>query len=102
MSEFVEWNRNTIFRFVEYNKFNIWTPLQQEQKYVDESAWLETHYRFCKIKSAITTPMGVVLELDMVDEDDFEPYGHTMFKLLNDISLEKFDIDNNKEEDEDE
>lgn len=96
ITEFLEDNKDTIFRFVTYNKFNIWTPEQVANKYCDEGIYLDTHYQFAKITNAINTPNGLMLELDLVDEYDFEPYGHKEYKLLNDISLEVFRVDNDE------
>ena len=100
ITEFVKENTGVIFRFLEYNKFNIWTPEQQANKYRDEEIYLSTHYNFAKITDVIDTPNGALLELEIVDENDFSSYNHKVYKLLNDICLEKFDIDNQEEEDE--
>lgn len=94
--EFLEENKNTIFRYLAYNKFGIWTPEQMSKKYCDESVYLDTHYTFAKITDAINTPNGLMLEFDIIDDYDFEPYGHKEYKLLNDISLEVFRIDNDE------
>ena len=103
ITEFLEENKDTIFRYITFNKFSIWTPEQMSKKYVDESVYLDTHYEFAKITDAIDTPNGLMLEFDIVDDYDFEPYGHKEYKLLNDIELSVFDIDNQEEfEDEDE
>ena len=66
------------------------------KKYCDESVYLDTYYTFAKITDAINTPNGLMLEFDIVDDCDFEPYGHKEYKLLNDISLEVFRIDNDE------
>ena len=65
-------------------------------KYCDESVYLDTHYKFAKITDAINTPNGLMFEFDIIDDYDFEPYGHKEYKLLSDISLEVFKIDNDE------
>lgn len=96
ITEFLEENKDTIFRYLTFNKFGIWTPKQMTEKYCDESVYLDTHYEFAKITNAIDTPNGLMLEFDIVDDCDFEPYGHKEYKLLNDISLEVFKCDNDE------
>ena len=94
ITEFLEENKDTIFRYVTFNKFGIWTPEQMSEKYCDESVYLDPHYTFAKITDAINTPNGLMLEFDIVDDHDFEPYGHKEYKLLSDIELSEFHIDN--------
>jgi len=95
--EFVKANPNTVFRFLVYNKFNIWTPEQQANKYIDECIYTDTHYSFAKITDCISTPEGVLLELSILDEDDFTYINRKEYRLLKDIILDKFDIDNKDE-----
>lgn len=104
ITEFLEENKDTIFRYLTFNKFNIWTPEQVSKKYCDESVYLDTHYEFAKITDAIDTPNGLMLELTLVDPDDMlVNRGDKEYKLLNDIELSVFNIDNQEEfEDEDE
>ena len=100
ITDFIEENKDTIFRYLVYNKFNIWTPEQFEKKYCDESVYLDDHYEFAKITDVFGTPDNeVMLELDKVDPTDWERLHHKEYRLLNDIALERFDIDNNEEED---
>ena len=101
ITQFLQENRDTIFRYLVYNKFNIWTPEQIEKKYCDESVYLDTHYEFAKITDAIETPNGLMLELDIYDPDDRERLHRKDYKMIDDITLERFDIDNVGEEDED-
>ena len=94
MVAFLEENKDTIFRFLTYNKFNIYTPEQVANKYCDESIYVDDHYEFAKITDAWDTPNGVLLELSLIDESNMTTYGRKDYKLLNDIELSKFDIDN--------
>ena len=93
ITEFLEDNKDTIFRFLTYNKFNIWTPEQVEHKYCDESVYLDTHYQFAKITNAISVPGNIILELEIVDEDDHTSYNRKEYRLLGDIELAKFKCD---------
>ena len=99
--EFLEDNKDTIFRYLVYNKHNIWTPEQIEKKYCDESIYLSDHYEFAKITDAIDTPDGLLLELTQIDPDDLTVY-HIEYRLLKDIELSRFDIDNQEESEEEE
>ena len=103
ITTFIEDNKDTIFRFLTYNKFNIWTPEQVDNKYCDENVYLDTHYEFAKITDAIDTPDGIMLELTLVDPDDpIVNRGHKEYKLLNDIELSRFECDNRDEISDDE
>ena len=74
------------------------------KKYCDENVYLDDHFEFAQITDAIDTPDGLMLELTLVDPDDMlVNRGHKEYKLLKDIELSVFDIDNQEEfEDEDE
>ena len=93
MVAFLEENKDTIFRFLTYNKFNIYTPEQVANKYCDESIYVDDNYEFDKITDAWDTPNGVLLELSLIDESNMATYGHKDYKLLNDIELSKFEYD---------
>jgi len=98
ITTFINENKDTVFRFLTYNKHNIWTPEQSFNRYTDESVYLDTHYEFAKITDAIDTPDGLMLELTLVDSDDpIVNRGRKEYKLLNDIELSYFDIDNQEE-----
>lgn len=96
---FLEEKKDKIFRFLEYNKFNIWTPGQHHKMYCDESVYICNHYDFAKITNAWDTPNGLLLELDLIDGDDFTSYNHKVYKLLTGICLEEFDMDNDRDKD---
>ena len=98
ITDFLKENKDTIFRYLVLNKYNIWTPEQQEKKYCDESIYTNIHYEFAKITDAINTPDGLLLELTQVDPDNPVTKYHIEYKLLKDIELSKFDVDNQKEE----
>jgi len=97
ITEFLTEHKDTVFRFLTYNVHSIWTPNQQFNKYIDDSIYTDTHYSFAKITDAIDTPDGVLLELDMVDEDDFISYNRKEYRLLGDIELSMFECDNQEE-----
>ena len=97
ITEFLEENKNTIFRFLTYNKHNIWTPEQMSKKYCDESVYLDTHYQFAKITDVIDVAGDTMLELEIVDEDDFTSYNRKEYRLLSDIELSMFEVDNKEE-----
>ena len=97
ITQFLQENQDTIFRYLVYNKYNIWTPEQIEKKYCDESIYIDDHYEYAKITDAIETSSGILLELSIVDPDNHTYYNYKDYKLLSDISLERFDIDNQEE-----
>lgn len=98
ITEFLEENKDTIFRFVTYNKHNIWTPEQVANKYCDESVYLDTHYDFAKITDVICLPNNeIMLEFELVDEHDYSSYNHKEYRLLGDIELSMFGCDNQEE-----
>ena len=92
-----------IFRLLTYKK--VWTPYEMDKKYSDESQFEEGgYYKFVYITNAIEVPEGTLLELsEVMQEDDGswidEHIKH--YRLLSDIRLEKLDIDNGYEEEED-
>ena len=96
--DFLAENTDTVFRYVTYNKFNIWTPEQKKECYVDESVYLDTHYTFAKILNIYDTPNGAMIEFDVVDDcEDYHSIGRREYKLLNDIELTQFKIDNEEQ-----
>ena len=97
ITEFLEDNKDTIFRFLTYNKHNIWTPEQIAHEYCDESVFLDTHYQFAKITDAITVPGNIMLEFEIVDENDYTSYNRKEYRLLTDIELSMFEVDNREE-----
>ena len=99
-TDFIAENKDTIFRYLVLNKYSIWTPEQQEKKYCDESVYIDDHYEYAKITDVIETPKGLILELDIYDPDDRERLHRKDYRPISDITLERFDIDNNGVEDE--
>ena len=97
ITTFIEENKDTVFRFLTYNKYNIWTPEQVSHKYCDESVYLDTHYQFAKLTDAVSIPGNVLLELEIVDEDDYTSYNRKEYRLLSDIELSMFEVDNKEE-----
>ena len=97
ITTFIEENKDTVFRFLTYNKHNIWTPEQVANKYCDESVYLDTHYEFAKITDAIGIPGDIILEFEIVDENDYTSYNRKEYRLLGDIELSMFEVDNKEE-----
>lgn len=98
--DFITENQNTIFRYLVFNKYNIWTPEQQKNRYCDESVYLDFVYTFAKILDAYDTPNGLLIVFDILDpDDDWRRCHRQEYRLLSDIALECFDIDNIEDED---
>lgn len=93
-------NSDRIYRFVVYKK--LFTPYEQEHKFMDESQFEDTHYRFGFIEEAIELGHGEWL-LGFREIIDGEVYDINYFKL-SDIQLSYFEQDQNilSEEEDDE
>lgn len=90
-------DEDTIFRFRTYKR--IFTPYEQEKKYLDETRFEEgTFYSYGKILNIIEIPGDLLLEIREVYQKEeggpFEDYGSTVYRRLSDIQLEKRDKDN--------
>lgn len=89
-----------VFRLLTYKK--VWTPYEMENKFMDESEYENGgYYKYVYITNAIETPEGTLLELSEVEEAE-EGYDNCLwedchikhYKLLKDIELVKYDVDN--------
>ncbi len=86
-----------VFRLLTYKK--VWTPYEMDKKYSDESIFEEGgYYVFVYITNAIETPEGTLLELSEVEQDydngTWKDNHIKHYRLLKDIKLTKYDIDN--------
>lgn len=83
---------NTIFRMWEYKR--MFTPYEQEEKFSDESLYVNIECEFVYIKDVITLPDGdLLLAVSPIDLSEYVEY----HKLSN-ISLAKTDKDMEEEE----
>ena len=78
---------NTIFRMWEYKR--MFTPYEQEEKFSDESLYVDDECEFVRIKDVITLPDGDLLLA--VSRDDTG--GYIEYHKLSNISLAKVDKD---------
>ena len=83
-------NSDRIYRFVVYKK--LFTPYEQDKKFMDESQFEDTHYRFGFIEEAVDIGSGEwllgfreIIEGDVLDRINY-------FKL-SDIQLSFFEQD---------
>ena len=89
-----------IFRFVVYKK--LFTPYEQDKKFMDESQFEDTHFRFAFIEEAVELGNGEWL-LGFLEIIDGEICNNIDYYKLSDIQLSYFEIDQNmlkEEEDE--
>lgn len=89
-----------IFRFVVYKK--LFTPYEQDKKFMDESQFEDTHFRFAFIEEAVELGNGEWL-LGFREIIDGEICNNIDYYKLSDIQLSYFEIDQNmlkEEEDE--
>lgn len=83
---------DTIFRMWEYKR--MFTPYEQEEKFSDESLYVNTECEFVYIKDVITLPDGdLLLAVSPVDLN-----GYVEYHKLSNISLAKTDKDMEEEE----
>lgn len=65
------------FQILEYRRPGDWTPIELENKYVDQSQYVDNRYTYIKIKEAIELPDGDIL-IGYIDvtvakwDEDFE------------------------------
>lgn len=85
-------NQEKIFRVLIYKK--VFTPLELDEKYIDQGEYTSNTYLFVKIIEGIEIPNDVLLKMELVNKDSNEDSGHYIFKKLSDISIEEFDFDN--------
>lgn len=89
-----------IFRFVVYKK--LFTPYEQDKKFMDESQFEDTHFRFAFIEEAVELGNGEWL-FGFREIIDGEVCNNIDYYKLSDIQLSYFEIDQNMlKEDEDE
>ena len=83
-------NSDRIYRFVVYKK--LFTPYEQEHKFMDESQFEDTHYRFGFIEEVIELGNGEWL-LGFREIIDGEVCGCINYFKLSDIQLSYFEQD---------
>ncbi len=85
-------NKDTIFSIQEYKR--LFTPHEQEQKYIDETEFTDSP-ELVKIVQAIEVPNDVLLKMQYYfKEDDLKPRGVYLYRKLSDIRLTEYDFDN--------
>lgn len=89
-------NKDVTFRLLVYKK--VYTPLEQEKKYSDESEYENGgYYKYVKIVKAIEIPNDVLLEVSPVKYNDFEEeigvYNLSEFYRLSEIRLSRIGED---------
>lgn len=83
---------DTIFRMWEYKR--MFTPYEQEEKFSDESLYVNTECEFVYIKDVIALPDGdLLLAVSPIDLN-----GYVEYHKLSNISLAKTDKDMEEEE----
>jgi hypothetical protein len=85
-------NSDRIYRFVVYKK--LFTPYEQDKKFMDESQFVDTHYRFGFIEEAIELGNGEWL-LGFREVVEEEVRGYISYFKLSDIQLSYFEQDQN-------
>jgi len=83
-------NSDRIYRFVVYKK--LFTPYEQEHKFMDESQFEDIHYRFAFIEEAVELGNGEWL-LGFREIIDGEVCKYIHYYKLSDIQLSYFEQD---------
>lgn len=85
----------TIYRFNVYRR--MYTPYEEEHKFMDETEFTDSHYEFGRIKDmAPLNKTDYLIEMRICDEDG-EDFGRSEYYRLSEIRLSKFDCDNGEE-----
>lgn len=92
LEEWLDDNKNTIFRFLVYKK--VFTPYEQDKKFSDESMYEDGgFYKFGQITDIIKIPNDILLEMKiLIDYDEFGPFtdiNQTQYYKLSEIRLLK-------------
>ncbi len=87
--DWLEQNKENIFRFNVYRR--IFTPIEQEKKYVDQMEY-DPEYIFGKIISAIVLPDNDVL-LEIREYIDDEPLRYFIYHKLSEVRISLFGQD---------
>ena len=93
--EFLQKNKDRLFRFWVYKR--LFTPLEQEKKYIDECVYEDTHAHTGIIREVIVLPdndllLGFYIPCcDTVDEED--EYKHIDYYKLSEIRMEYRPVD---------
>ena len=93
--EFLQKNKDRLFRFWVYKR--LFTPLEQEKKYIDECVYEDTHAHTGIIRESIVLPdndllLGFYIPCcDTVDEED--EYKHIDYYKLSEIRMEYRPVD---------
>lgn len=93
--EFLEKNKDRLFRFWVYKR--IFTPLEQEQKYMDQGEFEDYHAHTGIIKEAIILPdndllLGFYIITDTT-ADEIDEYRHLQYYKLSEIRMEYRPVD---------
>ena len=93
--EFMEKNKDRLFRFLVYKR--IFTPLEQEQKYMDQGEFEDYHAHTGIIKEAIILPdndllLGFYIISDTT-ADEIDEYRHLQYYKLSEIRMEYRPVD---------
>lgn len=94
ITDFETWildDGDRIYRYLVYKK--MFTPYEQQQAFMDESVYQDDYYKLCKIEEAIDLGNGDwLLGLRQIEEDG-EIYDYVNYYKLSEISLARFDND---------
>lgn len=106
MTDFETWLHNFgyehIFRMLEIRRPGQYTPYEMDEKFVDQSLYVDYHFRHIQIKEAIELPDKDILIgfREIYDSEDFEKEWDESviyYKRLSEIELSYFPCDENIE-----
>jgi hypothetical protein len=93
--EFLEKNKDRLFRFWVYKR--MFTPLEQEKRYLDQDVYEDYHAHTGIIKEAIVLPdndllLGFYIIAGTTSEEE-DPYRHLEYYKLSEIRMEYRPVD---------
>ena len=109
MTDFETWlldvGYNRTFRMLEYRRIGDWTPLEIDERYIDQTHYKDDQHTLIRIKEAIELPDGDILlgYIDLSIAEYIENFDQdkawTHYRKLSKIELNWFPEDDEEKED---
>ena len=98
METFALDNRDTIYRLLVYRR--MFTPHEQDMKYIDESYYEDDYFSFGYLEDIIDLGCGNwMIGFRPIDDCSGKSFDHVDYYKLDEIRLSRFDIDQKKWDD---
>lgn len=88
----VQDNKETVYRL--WVKKHIFTPYEQDKRFVDQSIYNDSYAEFVRITNAIEIPNDVLLEVELLEgKDSHNSMGIKHYYKLSDIHFSNYEYD---------